>query len=289
VGEGAVLGESEVPGDCPPASLSTTAAMRAAQAAAACRRAAGAAARQSALHTPPPPPPLFDHPTHVPLTPIQRALVALTSGIGALADPRRADLVAAAADAGGGGAWAAAAARLAAAPGVQVVLAERRRVTRETLAAAAACGEGSFGAAYASFMASRRFDPLSRPPVRYVDGAGAAYAALRARECHDYWHALFNVPTSLLGEVALKAVECVQLGLPAAGLGAVGAAFRLSRADRARLPSVLPWAARAGGRAADLVCLDYEAAFGEDLGAVRERWRVSPALAEWWEVAQGEP
>ena len=125
-------------------------------------------------------------------------------------------------------------------------------------------------------MRRRAFDPDDRPPVRYVEGGpDAAYAALRAREAHDYWHTLFACPTSIAGELALKALEAAHLGLPSAGAAVVGAAWRLSPSDARWLAgTALPWAVRAGGRCADLLCLDYEGAFGEPLDEVRERWRV---------------
>ena len=159
-----------------------------------------------------------------------------------------------------------------------MLLAEQRRVTRETLVASASSPPASFGAAYAAFMAHRAFDPADRPPVRYVEGgAEAAYAALRAREVHDFWHVLFACPTTIAGELALKALEGVHLGLPSAAAAVVGAAWRLAPADAAWLATTaLPWAVRAGGRTADLVRLDYEGAFGEELASVRERWRIVP-------------
>ena len=35
--------------------------------------------------------------------------------------------------------------------------------------------------------------------------------AIRNRETHDLWHVLFNCRTTVLGELALKAVEFVQV------------------------------------------------------------------------------
>lgn len=219
------------------------------------------------------------YPTHVPLNPLQRAALALASSLGAAADPRRADLVAAAAEASGGPALAAAAARMRASPTGRQLLRDRPRVTDATLAAARACPPGSFGSAYAAFMDSRAFTPSERPPVRFVDDPDAAYAAARARECHDFWHVLFACPTTVAGELALKAVEFVQTGLPAAGTAVLGAAWRLSAEQRAWLAGTgVPWALRAGSRAADLLTLRYEAALREDLEVVRAKWRIMPLV-----------
>jgi ubiquinone biosynthesis protein COQ4 len=81
---------------------------------------------------------------------------------------------------------------------------------------------------------------------------------------------LFGCDTTVLGELALKAVEAAQTGLPSAALAAAVAPARLSPARRAAYASVyLPWALRAGTRAADLMCIRYEAHWAEPL-QVRE-------------------
>ncbi len=130
-------------------------------------------------------------------------------------------------------------------------------------------------------MDARAFTPSARPPVRFVDGEAEAYAATRAREAHDFWHVLFACPTTVAGELALKAVEFVQTGLPSAGAAVVGAAWRLDPTGRAWLAgTALPWALRSGSRAADLMTLDYEGALPEDLEVVRARWRITPLRGE---------
>ena len=46
--------------------------------------------------------------------------------------------------------------------------------------------------------------------MRFIADPDLAYVAMRAREAHDFWHVLFGVGTSVLGEVALKYLEFVQ-------------------------------------------------------------------------------
>ena len=84
-------------------------------------------------------------------------------------------------------------------------------VQNEVLAAAADMAPGSFGHAYGQFMGRRHFQADERPPVRFVDDAELAYVAQRARETHDLWHVLFDCPTTVCGELALKGVEFVQV------------------------------------------------------------------------------
>jgi ubiquinone biosynthesis protein COQ4 len=71
--------------------------------------------------------------------------------------------------------------------------------------------------------------------------------ATRSREVHDVWHVLFDCPTTVQGELALKALEFVQTGMPMTALSAVFAPLRLPAHERRRLREVLyPWAWRAG-------------------------------------------
>lgn len=72
---------------------------------------------------------------------------------------------------------------------------------------------GTFGHAYGEFMRRRSFLASDRPPVRFIDDEELAYVAQRSREVHDLWHVLFNCKTTVLGELALKAVEFVQARL----------------------------------------------------------------------------
>lgn len=96
--------------------------------------------------------------------------------------------------------------------------------------------------------------------------------ATRAREVHDFWHVLFACHTNVLGELALKAVEYVQTGLPMAALSVAGAQYRLKERSRGVLRrELLPWAYRAGTSCEDLMCLYYERHL-EVRGDVDTRW-----------------
>ncbi|KAK3184748.1 hypothetical protein Dsin_032034 [Dipteronia sinensis] len=68
--------------------------------------------------------------------------------------------------------------------------------------------------AYARFMGSMNFSPDDRRLVRLMDTDELAYMAMRAREVHDFWHTLLNLPTNLIGESALKVIEFKQMHLP---------------------------------------------------------------------------
>lgn len=69
----------------------------------------------------------------------------------------------------------------------------------------------TFGHAYWKFMSQRGFEADDRPPVRFVEDEDLAYVIQRSREVHDLWHVLFDCHTNIFGELALKAVEFVQV------------------------------------------------------------------------------
>lgn len=183
--------------------------------------------------------------THIPLSVLQRGALTLGAAVGAFLKPARADLVAAVGELTGTRAFERMCARMKADPVGQRILSERPRITvrasnsswarcgmlthpllwpsagpgadvlcacvqNETMHRCAAAPAGSLGAEYAAFMAQRHFEADARPAVRYVDNEELAYVATRVRETHDLWHVLFNCPTTIFGETALKALEFVQ-------------------------------------------------------------------------------
>lgn len=136
----------------------------------------------------------------------------------------------------------------------------------------------TFGAAYANFMGSRNFSPNDRPPVRFMDTDELAYVAMRAREVHDFWHTLFDLPTNLIGESALKVIEFEQMYLPMCMLSVVGGTARFNEKQRKLFfQHYFPWAVQAGLQCTDLMCIYYEQHFHEDLEDVRRKWGILPA------------
>jgi len=221
--------------------------------------------------------------THVPTSSSQKVLLTIGAATGALMKPARADLVAVLGETTGNLAFRRMRDNMAMDPVGQTLLRDRIRVTEASVAPAWDLPEHTFGAAYANFMGQRGFSPDDRPPVRYVDDAELAYVAARAREVHDFWHVLFGMNTSVLGETALKVMEFSHLGLPVAGLATLGGLARLDNERRRQLIDVyIPWGWRAGLRSAPLMCLKYEDHFEEDLMDLRARWRimVAPPLPE---------
>lgn len=212
------------------------------------------------------------------LRPWEQAAVAVGSAVGALINPARADFVAALGETTGGPAFHLILERMKASPEGLQILKERPRVIASQIQHAWDMPENTFGGAYAKFMGDRNFSPDDRPQVRFLESEELAYVAQRAREVHDFWHVLFNCPTSVVGELALKVVEFQQTLLPMCFLSVAGASWRLKPEQRTVLFTHYgPWAMRAGKSARDLMCIYYEKHLREDLDEVRNKWGIIPA------------
>ncbi|KAK9107764.1 hypothetical protein Syun_023775 [Stephania yunnanensis] len=208
----------------------------------------------------------------------QQAAVALGSAVGALLDPRRADLIAALGETTGKPAFERVLERMKKTSEGRAILLERPRVLSANVGHVWDLPENTFGGAYARFMGSRDFSPDDRPPVRFMDTEELAYVAMRAREVHDFWHTLFGLPTNLIGESALKVIEFEQMLLPMCLLSVVGGTSRFSAKQRSLFfQHYFPWATKAGMRCTDLMSIYYERHFHEDLEDVRRKWGIIPA------------
>ena len=141
----------------------------------------------------------------------------------------------------------------------------------------------SFGAAYATFLQTHKFDPNERDSVRFISDPKLSYVMTRYRQCHDYWHVLTGLPPTVLGELGLKWLELIQTGLPLAALSASSGVFGangLSAQEREILISVyLPWAMKVGHNMKEhsLLCTYYEEELETDLDVLRERMGIEPA------------
>jgi ubiquinone biosynthesis protein COQ4 len=104
---------------------------------------------------------------------------------------------------------------------------------------------------------------------------------LRYRQCHDFWHALTDLPPTVLGELGLKWLELFQTGLPSAALSSSVASFSLSLQEQQVLWSVyLPWALRVGQQRmvfGTLMNIHYEDEWDTNLQELRDRYNIEPA------------
>lgn len=143
-------------------------------------------------------------------------------------------------------------------------------------------GPATVGGTYAAWLDREGVSPDTRAAVRYIDDEECAYVMQRYRECHDFYHALTGLPVVREGEVALKAFEWANTGLPMTGLSVL-AALTLKRGERRRLGSVyLPWALRNGWRSEEVINVYWEEELESDVGELRARLGVErpPDLRE---------
>ncbi|KAK4102154.1 Coq4-domain-containing protein [Parathielavia hyrcaniae] len=228
----------------------------------------------SSLTRPPP-----NYPGHVSLTRIEKAALAIGSGLMSLRDPRRADLIAAFAEATATPYFIY---RLRdamlASPTGRRILRDRPRVTSTSLDLPhlRSLPARTVGRTYVAWLDREGVSPDTRAAVRYVDDAECAYVLQRYRECHDFYHALTGLPIVREGEVALKAFEFANTLLPMTGMS-VFAAATLKPSERRRFAGVyLPWALRNGLKAGEVINVYWEEQLERDVDELRAELGVEP-------------
>ncbi|GKZ94808.1 ubiquinone biosynthesis protein [Aspergillus niger] len=222
----------------------------------------------SGFNRPPP-----NYPGHVPLNFVERGALAVGSAVGALLNPRRADLIAACGEATATPYFIY---RLRDAmlsdPTGRRILRDRPRITSETLKLPylRSLPENTVGRTYATWLDREGVSPDTRDNVQYIDDEECAYVMQRYRECHDFYHAVTGLPIFVEGELALKAFEFLNTLIPMTGLS-LFASVRLKPAERERLFSIyLPWALRSGLRSKELINVYWEKVLEKDVGELRE-------------------
>ncbi|XP_015248223.1 PREDICTED: ubiquinone biosynthesis protein COQ4 homolog, mitochondrial isoform X2 [Cyprinodon variegatus] len=170
------------------------------------------------------------YPGHIQTTAFQKALLAVGSGVAALHDPYRHDMVAVLGETTGHLALINLRDRMKNDPEGYTILTERPRIRLSTLdlEKMATLPDGTFGREYLRFLEDNKVTPDSRAEVKFVDNEELAYIMLRYREVHDLLHTLLGMPTNMLGEVAVKWFEAAQTGLPMCALGALLGPLRLN-------------------------------------------------------------
>ena len=151
------------------------------------------------------------------------------------------------------------------------ILRNRPRLTSTTLdiPRLRSLSSNTLGYTYAAWLDAEGVSPDTRAAVRYVDDEECAYVMQRYRECHDFYHALVGLPVFREGEVALKAFEFANTGLPMTGL-AVFTALTLKKAEWRRFWDVYgPWAIRNGAQCEDIINVYWEEELETDVDELR--------------------
>lgn len=212
---------------------------------------------------------------HIPTNFFQKTLLGVGSTVIALADPWRADMVATNGEVTGLAALRGMKETLERTEEGKRVLRDRPVITTSTVDFEALRGlpGNTLGHAYASYSDYHSISPDSRSPVEFVDDADLAYVMRRYRETHDLTHAVLDMPTNMVGEVAVKWVEALQTGLPMCVGGAVFGPLRFTAKQSRQFRALRPWAVSVGQNARPFFSVYYEERWEQDLDDFRREMK----------------
>lgn len=215
------------------------------------------------------------YPGHVPLNLFQHAFLFVGSGLAALKWPRRPDLVAVFGEASAEPCTVTRLRDLMLEDKTgRQILRERPRITSTSLdlGKLRKLPPNTLGAEYIKWLDNEKVSPDTRLPVRYISDPECAYVMQRYRECHDFYHAITGLPVVMEGEVAVKAFEFANLGIPMTGLAAFSEPFKLKPDQQQRLKDIyIPWALRNGLRSKLLLNIYWEHELESDANELRAK------------------
>ncbi|XP_052862095.1 ubiquinone biosynthesis protein COQ4 homolog, mitochondrial [Anopheles cruzii] len=208
---------------------------------------------------------------------LQKLILSVGSSMAALIDPRRHDMIACLGETTGREALENIKHLMEANEEGRQILLEKPRINTRTvdMEALERLPENTFGHLYVTFMKENNITPDSRMETRFLDDPELAYVMTRYRETHDMVHAVFGMPTNMLGEVTIKWIEALSTGLPMCYGGAVFGAFRLRPKQRQNyLRQYLPWALRSGRRIRPLMTVYWEKRWKQDITELRKELNI---------------
>lgn len=130
--------------------------------------------------------------------------------------------------------------------------------------------ENTFGYTFYKWCKRENVGPDTRAPVKYIDDPTHAFIFRRYRQCHDFYHALVDMPIIIEGEITVKALEAANLGVPMAALGTIFAPWRLKHVQRERLfDTYIPWALKSGWNAKPFINVYWEELLEKDVNDLR--------------------
>lgn len=218
------------------------------------------------------------YPGHVPLNTFQHLFLTVGSGIAAFVNPRRHDLIATFGEISAEPYFVRKLRdQMLADPTGRRILRERPRITSKSLHLdhLRAMAPNTIGRSYLQWLDDEKVSPDTRLPVRYIDDPECAYVMQRYRECHDFYHAITGLPVVMEGEVAVKAFEFANTGIPMTGLAAFSEPFKLKPDQQQRLKDIyIPWAITNGLRAKSLMNVYWEEILERDADEVRAELNI---------------
>ena len=136
--------------------------------------------------------------------------------------------------------------------------------------------ENTVGFAYWKFMAKFGFTPDERPVVTYVPDMELAYIMQRYKECHDFLHALLDLDIFIEDELAVKAYEMIQTGIPMTAFSLLSGPLLLKPREMKKLYiDYLPWITKMAMTSKFFMNIYYEKHFDRDVDEFRQECGVS--------------
>lgn len=135
----------------------------------------------------------------------------------------------------------------------------------------------TLGYQYVTFLNDNNITCDSRKPVKYVDDANLAYVLQRYREVHDFTHLLFDMRTTILGEVVIKWVEAIQTEIPMCIGAAILGPVRLYPKQRELFKRhYLDWAIENARRSKPTLLVYFEERWEQDIDELRKELNILP-------------
>ncbi|KAJ8925048.1 hypothetical protein NQ315_001219 [Exocentrus adspersus] len=216
---------------------------------------------------------------HIPINSFQRTLLTVGSAAVSLMNPYRADMIACLGETSGEQALQEVLRTMEESEEGSEILNDRPRINTGTvdLDYLKRLPDGTLGKAYSNFLVDNRVTPDSRMTVQFVDDVELAYVIQRYREAHDLIHTVLQMPTHMLGEVAVKWVEAIQTKLPMCIGGAIFGPVRLKPKHRQLYRNYyLPWALKTGTEAKFLLNVYFEKRWEQTLSEFYQEMNIKP-------------
>lgn len=197
------------------------------------------------------------------LSPLQRAFLIPYFSIGSVLDPTKGDRIAGLGDVTSFVALPKLKRKMMETVSGRSLLREKPLITMEGLniPLLKELPANTLGRKYVDYMETHNYSADERSIVRFMTDPELAYVLVRYRQVHDFWHALSDMPPTVMGELVLKCFEFEITGLPVALLSGLFGQLKLTPYEISLLWTIyIPWARKAGklSNAALIVGYEYE-------------------------------
>lgn len=220
----------------------------------------------------------LNYPGHVPLYTFEKLLMIAGSSLGAYLHPERNEFIVALGESTAiTPVLTKLQTQMLSDPIGRQILRERPRMTSTSLDLEhlRLLPENTIGRTYVNWLDREGVSPDTRVPVKYIDDEELAYIYQRYRECHDFYHAITGLPIIIEGEIAVKLLEFMNIGIPMSGLGALFAPLRLKPSQRERLYNIYyPWGFKSGLNSKPLINIYWEKILDENIDEFRHNMGI---------------